>query len=207
MTLASTIIEVFSYFKNPTIEKKPKNSEKLGVKKFFHLLFLIFTIRCLGSLICWLSFHFKIINSFGINLSQEIDKVSVNLQKSYPSLFPHYDAKLATYGILAITMCFLSPLIKELIFRAPLTLVCKNNYFKPFFYTVSVLFAYFHISSFGETNNYTLLLSPILLLGMFFYGMTLGYVRVKYSLFWSIIIAISFESLYFLYYFVFWEIY
>ena len=92
-------------------------------------------------------------------------------------------------GILEILLiaAIITPIIEELIFRAPMTLFKKPKSFKYAFYVSFSLFGFIHIFNFELTTN-VLLLTPLLVLPQLLVGSYFGYIRVRFGLLWSMLL-------------------
>ena len=81
----------------------------------------------------------------------------------------------------------ITPIVEELIFRAPITAFKKPKSFKQSFYTFSIAFGIIHIFNFEITTN-VLLLAPLLVLPQLLVGTYFGYIRVRLGLRWSMLL-------------------
>ena len=163
--MKQTFLEIFSYLKNPVLEKDTNENFKYRLKKFGHLLLISLLTGFLISPI------FVIIEEFGL-INMEDHSIGEMLEN-----FP----KLVIFFFVVI----IGPSIEELIFRGPLTLFKSKKPFKIVFYTLTILFGLIHISNFTMTKN-VLLLTPILVLPQILLGGYLGFIRVRFDLGWSI---------------------
>ncbi|MEH6513665.1 CPBP family intramembrane glutamic endopeptidase [Maribacter arcticus] len=77
-----------------------------------------------------------------------------------------------------------APFFEELIFRGPLIFFKNSKYFPIILYIFTIAFGLVHISNF-ELTTQVLLLSPLLVAPQISVGFLLGYIRVKFGLFWS----------------------
>lgn len=202
--LATTILEVINYFKKPVFEKDPNKRFSYRFKKSLSILFLMLTVRAVSSMINWIFFHFNITKQFSFNITETRLEMAKKLNDTFPELSLNKVKLISIFTILFI-MGVISPTVKEIFFRAPLTIIKKQPFFKYIFYLSAFLYTYFHINSFGDLTYKTLLLSPILLAGIGVFGMILGYVRVKFNFLWCISLAIIFEFLYSLFNFILWK--
>lgn len=202
--LATTILDIVNYFKKPVFEKDPNKRFSYRLKKSLSVLFIMVTVRMLNSTINRIFFHFDITKQFSFNITETTLKMAKKLNDVFPTM--SFDqVKLISLVTIFFTMIIISPVIKEIFFRAPLTIIKKQPFFKYIFYLSAFLYTYFHINSFGDITYKTLLLSPILLAGIGVFGMILGYVRVKFNFLWCISLAIAFEFLYSLFNFILWR--
>jgi hypothetical protein len=85
-----------------------------------------------------------------------------------------------------------APFFEELIFRGPLIFFKNSNYFPTVLYISTIAFGLVHISNF-ELTTQVLLLSPLLVAPQISIGFLLGYIRVKFGLFWSIALHASYN--------------
>lgn len=92
------------------------------------------------------------------------------------------------------TAVILAPVLEEFFFRGPLTQINKK-YFKVGFYTLAVLFGYIHIFNF-EITPMVLLFSPILVLPQLVLGLIFGYIRVRFGLFYSMILHMCYNGVF-----------
>ena len=81
----------------------------------------------------------------------------------------------------------IAPLLEELIFRAPLGLFKKSEYFKHAFYISVLLFGLIHIGNFQDIEGYYWLI-PILVAPQISAGIFLGFIRTKLGLLWSMLL-------------------
>lgn len=79
----------------------------------------------------------------------------------------------------------LAPFMEESIFRGPLVFFKSKPYFKYVFYTLTLIFGFYHITNF-EISPTIILLAPILVSPQLIIGVILGYIRVRFGLWWSI---------------------
>ena len=163
--MKQTFLEVFSYLKNPILEKDTNENFKYRLKKFGHLLLISLLTGFLISPI------FVIIEEFGL----------INMEDHAMEEMMKHISKLGVFFLAVIV----APLFEELIFRGPLTLFKRKKAFKIAFYTLTILFGLIHISNFTMTKN-VLLLTPILVLPQILLGGYLGFIRVRFDLGWSI---------------------
>ncbi|GMN08780.1 hypothetical protein MTsPCn9_07640 [Croceitalea sp. MTPC9] len=80
-----------------------------------------------------------------------------------------------------------APLLEELIFRAPLGLFKKSEYFKYAFYASVILFGLIHVGNFQDIEGFYWLI-PILVAPQISAGIFLGFIRTKLGLLWSILL-------------------
>lgn len=89
--------------------------------------------------------------------------------------------------IIFFLVVILAPLLEELIFRAPLGLFRKSEFFKYAFYISVLLFGLVHIGNFQDIEGYYWLI-PILVAPQISAGIFLGFIRTKLGLLWSILL-------------------
>tara|TARA_B110000003_G_scaffold266026_1_gene292495 strand:+ start:7411 stop:7968 length:558 start_codon:yes stop_codon:yes gene_type:complete len=159
------INELFNYLKNPILERDNNINIYYRFKVFASLLWISITI----------SFFLSIVNGLLTSLgllhdTKHVSEMYFNDSNGVKFLF------LAT---------IVAPIIEELIFRAPLILFKQAKLFKVAFFTISIIFAYVHIFNF-EINTNVILFSPFLVAPQFFVGLIFGYIRIRFSLLWSI---------------------
>ena len=165
--MIKTFNELINYFKNPVLEKKTNKSQNQKVQLFFNIFLLCLIIGFLTNPIFILFDNLKLI---------DIESHKVNdIFKNSP---PYKTILLGG---------FLVPIIEEIIFRAPITLFKNPKKFKIAFYFFTLIFAFIHLTNF-EITPYVLLISPILILPQFFTGISLGFLRVKLGLHWSMLL-------------------
>lgn len=86
---------------------------------------------------------------------------------------------------LAFVAVILAPFMEEFIFRAPMTFFKDKPYFKYIFYALTLIFGFYHITNFEITTT-ILLLSPLLVAPQISVGALLGFIRVRFGLWWAI---------------------
>ena len=79
----------------------------------------------------------------------------------------------------------LVPLLEELIFRGPMVFFKDEPVFKYVFYTLTLIFGFYHITNFEITTT-IILLSPLLVAPQISVGTLLGFIRVRFGLVWAI---------------------
>ncbi len=169
----STFQELLSYLKAPSLEEDSNVGIAYRIQKTIHLLIIsILTGMILGPI-------FGIIEKFKI-----IDLENHAVEKLLES-----ESKLTVFFIAVI----LAPFVEELIFRAPLTLFKGKQFFNFVFYFFALLFGLVHITNYEISPN-VILLSPILIAPQFILGTYLGFIRVRFGLFWSILLHASYNA-------------
>jgi len=88
-------------------------------------------------------------------------------------------------GYLFFLIVIVAPLFEELICRGPMFFFKNKRYFKYVFYILTLLFGFYHITNF-EINSTTALLSPLLVAPQLSLGAILGFIRVRFGLWWAI---------------------
>jgi membrane protease YdiL (CAAX protease family) len=86
--------------------------------------------------------------------------------------------------IVFLVAVFLAPFLEELLFRGPMVFFKKSRYFGVFFYAITLVFGFYHITNF-ELNTQVVLASPILVLPQLCVGVFLGFIRVRLGLLWA----------------------
>ncbi|MGB5239007.1 MAG: CPBP family intramembrane glutamic endopeptidase [Flavobacteriaceae bacterium] len=86
-----------------------------------------------------------------------------------------------------LVVAVLAPVIEELIFRGPLYLFRKSNYFAIIFYLSTFIFGFYHITNF-ELSPTVIYFAPLLVSPQLCIGFILGYIRVKLGLLWAILL-------------------
>ena len=140
--MKETLQELFSFLKNPILEKDNNTNVGYRFQKFIHLLIIsIITSTLLTPL-------FYIVETLGL---VDLDNHAVeDLLNSFskPMVF-----------LFAVV---LMPVLEELFFRGPLTLFHHGKTFKRAFYLFAIAFGFVHITNYEITTN-VLLLAPILI--------------------------------------------
>ncbi len=171
--MSYTLNKLVKYIVHPVLEKDKNTNFFYRLKT---LIFLVF--------IC-------VFTTFAITIITSIVESTGLLNIKGHSITDALKSTSTTeFFLLAVVF---APLIEELIFRAPLTLLKKKKYFKTGFYVIALLFGYIHISNY-ELNTSVLLFSPLLIAPQFFVGLYLGYIRVKFGLLWSIALHASYNG-------------
>ena len=165
--MKETFQNLIAYLKNPVLEKDSNVSLNYRFKIFFHLLL----ISLLSSLIVTPLFFFI----------EELNLVKMDTHKT-EEMFKG----MAILKILLLA-AIITPIVEELIFRAPITAFKKPKSFKQSFYTFSIAFGIIHIFNFEITTN-VLLLAPLLVLPQLLVGAYFGYIRVRLGLRWSMLL-------------------
>jgi len=163
--MKETVIDLFTYIKNPVLEIDKNENFTYRLKKFFSIFLISLTT----------SFFFTMC----IAIIEESGFISTE-NHAADNLFKELSA--FHFFIFAV---IIAPILEECIFRAPLTLFKKKKPFKIAFYTFAIAFGFIHITNYEITNT-ILLFSPILIAPQIFAGLYFGYIRVKFGLLWSI---------------------
>lgn len=171
--MKTTLGELIDYIKHPELEKDPNTAIFYRLKKFASLFFI-----CLGT---------SIILTIIISFLEESKLVSTG-KHSVEQLLK--DTSGLYFFIYAVIF---APLIEELIFRAPLTLFKKPNYFRISFYTFAILFGFLHVLNYEITSN-ILVFSPILIAPQLCIGLYLGFIRIRFGLLWSIALHATYNG-------------
>lgn len=164
---------IVSYLNKPSCEALVLSiPEKL--KLVFKTLVLAFIISF------FLSILISILESFGV-FSMD--------QHATTELFKDYSPP-----IIFLLVAIVAPVLEELLFRAPLTLFCKNKKaFKIAFYVFTFLFGFIHIFNYELTLK-ILVFSPILVSPQLILGGLLGFLRVKLGLAYAILLHALFNA-------------
>ncbi|WP_198439804.1 CPBP family intramembrane glutamic endopeptidase [Pareuzebyella sediminis] len=103
------------------------------------------------------------------------------------------DDFMAEYSALTLLLAavILAPFFEELLFRGPLYFFRNSQYFNYAFYSLTLIFGFYHITNFELTAT-TLALAPLLVLPQMSIGVFLGFVRVRFGLPW----AMAFHAVY-----------
>lgn len=80
----------------------------------------------------------------------------------------------------------LAPIIEETIFRGPMVLFKESNYFPIFFYILTFLFGFVHLFNYESFEN-AIWFAPLLFLPQLVTGISLGYIRIRMGLPYSIL--------------------
>ena len=172
--MKETFAELVRYLQNPVLTKDENLSFSYRFQKFSHLLLICVITGLLISPV------FVLIEELGwINMEEHAME---DLMKTY--------SKPIVFFIAVI----LAPLFEELIFRGPLTLFKSTNSFKISFYLFAIIFGLIHLSNFKITTN-VLLLTPILVLPQTLLGGIFGFIRVRFSLGWSMVLHACYNAI------------
>jgi membrane protease YdiL (CAAX protease family) len=174
--MLTIIKELFFYIKNPVLEEDQN--------KAFNYRFRFF-LKLLG-----ISIFFGIALTPIFVIFEEIGWIDMDqhkLEEAFKGMSPLVILLIA--GILV-------PVIEELIFRAPITLFSNPNSFKWAFYVFTLTFGFIHITNY-ELNTTIWLLSPFLVLPQLIVGISLGFIRVRFGLLWSILLHASYNTILF----------
>ncbi len=97
------------------------------------------------------------------------------------------DKLIAKFPIWAlfVLVVIVAPFFEELVFRGPLGFFKKSRYFKYAFYVSVLAFGAIHMTNFDNIEQ-IVWLAPILVAPQIVGGCFLGYIRVKFGLYWSI---------------------
>lgn len=164
---------VVSYIKNPTCE-----ALDLSVSKKLRLVFKTLILAFIISF--FLSILISILESFGV-FSMD--------QHATTELFKDYSPP-----IIFLLVAIVAPVLEELLFRAPITLFCKNKKsFKIAFYAFTFLFGFIHIFNYELTLK-ILIFSPILVSPQLVLGGLLGFLRVKLGLVYAMLLHAFFNA-------------
>jgi membrane protease YdiL (CAAX protease family) len=165
--MKETFQNLIAYLKNPILEKDSNESLNYRFKIFFYLLI----ISVITSVIVAPLFF----------VIEELNLVKMDTHK--------FEEMFKGMGILKILLiaAIITPIIEELIFRAPITAFKKPKSFKQSFYTFSITFGIIHIFNFEITTN-VLLLTPLLILPQLLVGTYFGYIRVRFGILWSMLL-------------------
>jgi membrane protease YdiL (CAAX protease family) len=168
-----TLNELIKYLKNPVLEKDENTNFIYRLKTLIFLVFICILTAIAITIVTSIVESTGLLNTKGHSITDALKSSST-----------------IKFFLLAVVF---APIVEELIFRAPLTLIKKKNYFKTGFYLIALLFGYVHITNY-ELNTSVLLFSPILIAPQFFVGLYLGYIRVKFGLLWSIALHASYNG-------------
>lgn len=180
--MKKTFQNIIEYLKNPVLETDLNTNLNYRFKIFFQIL-----------IICILTSYIITPLYSIIEYLKLVDMGSHKAEKMFKDL--------NVFQIL-LTASLVVPILEELIFRGPITLFRKAKPFKYMFYTSSIIFGFIHIFNFEITTN-VLLLSPLLVLPQLLVGSYFGYIRVKFGLFWSILLHGSYNGILFSLSFIF----
>lgn len=157
--------EIWEFFKKPVYSEDENTNVKYRALFVCKLVLISVGISViLGILINSLE------TVFGLDLGKHaID----NFFENYPLLL--------LFGAAVIA----APVLEELLFRGPIIWFRNKSYFPIVFYTLTLVFGFYHITNFEITST-ILLLSPILAAPQIVVGSLLGLTRVKLGLVWAI---------------------
>ncbi|WP_341222053.1 CPBP family intramembrane glutamic endopeptidase [Polaribacter atrinae] len=180
--MKETFNNVITYLKNPVPGIDPNKNTGYRIKILFHL----FIISIVTSIIITPIF----------SVLQELQLVDFETHK-LEEMF-----KDMSFIQILLLGSILTPILEEVLFRAPITIFVKPKSFKYAFYIFTLIFGFIHISNFEITTN-VLLLSPILILPQLLVGGYFGYIRVKFGLLWAMLLHGSYNGFLFLMSFLF----
>lgn len=169
--MKETFNQLIVFLKNPVDEPDENTAISYRLKKLFHLLI----ISILANIVVMIPLIF--IEEMGW-VNTENHAVDKMIEKHSMSMIFFFAVILA-------------PLFEEFFFRGPLMFFGKKS-FKIGFYVLAILFGYIHLFNF-EIDNPILLFSPILVLPQILGGLSLGYIRTKFGLQWSIFLHAAFN--------------
>jgi len=157
--------ELWSFIKNPVYTEDENIDFNYRFKVLLHLLGIALLISIvLGGIIGVVETAFHL--DFGKHaIDEALDKFS-----------PWFLLSAAVV---------LAPLLEEFIFRGPMIFFKDKPYFKSIFYGLTLIFGFYHITNFEITTT-ILLLSPLLVAPQISVGTLLGYIRVRFGLWWAI---------------------
>ncbi|MFK7811257.1 MAG: CPBP family intramembrane glutamic endopeptidase [Maribacter sp.] len=159
--------ELWNFIKNPTYEEDENTDTKYRSK----VLLILLGIGLAASIILG-SLTGVIETLFDLDLGKHaIDEA---LEK-YSPLFLFFAAVV------------LAPLVEEFLFRGPMMFFKDKPYFKYIFYALTLIFGFYHITNFEITTT-VLLLSPLLVAPQISVGALLGFIRVRFGLWWAILL-------------------
>lgn len=161
----STSAQLWQFLKNPVYIEDENTDFIYRRKKFLTLLFYALVVNIgLGLVIGMLE------PVFGLDFGKHaID--SVLADNSWVFLF--------------FAAVILAPVMEESIFRWPMQYFKSKSYFGIIFWALTLFFGFYHITNFELTTT-ILLLSPLLVLPQIIVGTILGFIRVRFGLFWAI---------------------
>ncbi len=123
--------------------------------------------------------------SFAIAIFLSILEIITELELGEHAIDQLFDEYSPLFILLVVAI--LAPIIEELIFRGPMYLFRKSRYFGFFFYLITLIFGFYHITNF-EISPTVIYLAPLLVAPQLCIGLILGYVRVKLGLIWAMVL-------------------
>lgn len=172
--MTSYLQELFTFLKNPTVEKDENTQFGYRIQKFGYLLAISLATSFLLTPI------FALIEQTGL----------VNMDKHAMEEMMESFSKPMLFFLVVI----IAPFFEELIFRGPITLFKNSKYFKSIFYGIAILFGLIHITNFDITQN-VLLVSPLLVAPQICLGAYFGFIRVRFGLVWSMAIHACYNGI------------
>ncbi|TYB76769.1 CPBP family intramembrane metalloprotease [Bizionia gelidisalsuginis] len=164
---------ITSYLKNPTC-----NALELSITEKLKLV--------LKTLV--LAFAISFFLSILISILENFSVFSMD-QHATTELFKDYSPP-----VILLLVAIVAPVLEELLFRAPITLFCKNKtFFKTAFYAFTLLFGFIHIFNYDLTLK-ILIFSPILVAPQLVLGVLLGFLRVKIGLVYAMVLHALFNA-------------
>lgn len=101
------------------------------------------------------------------------------------------------YPFVRLMFAFISALLFYLLINRKKTIeiikIIWSKHFKWIFYGSSLLFAFMHLGNY-KSSTQILLLAPILTLPQLFFGLTAGYMRIKYGFIYPVLLHALFNS-------------
>jgi len=180
--MKETFLNLINYLKNPVLEKETDKPTSYKLKIFFNLFVICIATSIIITPIYTILEEFQLIDFDTHKLEEMFKDMSI----------------LETILLTAI----IGPIIEELLFRAPMTLLKKPILFKYGFYLFTILFGFVHITNYEITTN-VLLFSPLLILPQLLVGFYFGYIRIKFGLIWSIFLHGAYNGALYLMSFIF----
>lgn len=97
-----------------------------------------------------------------------------------------WDTKYSEIRIVLLAI-IIAPLLEEIIFRGPLALFKNKSYFNLIYYFSILSFGAIHLANFEDLGN-SYWIAPLLIAPQLSMGVFLGFIRIKFSLLWSMLL-------------------
>lgn len=168
------LVEVWNFIKNPIYDEDENKGSTYRLRVLSRLLIIALVISIvLGGIIGVVE------TSFGLDFGKHA--IEGALEKFSP-------------WFLVFAAVVLAPLLEEFIFRGPMIFFKDKPYFKYIFYGLTLVFGFYHITNF-EISTTILLLSPLLVAPQISVGALLGFIRVRFGLWWAIFLHAAYNLL------------
>jgi len=157
--------ELWSFIQNPTYTEDANQDFKYRLRTLVVLTVLSIT----ASIVLGLT-----IGAFEGLFQLDLGKHAIDdFFENYPAIY------------LFLGAVVLAPVLEEILFRGPMVFFKHKSYFSVIYYTLTLIFGFYHITNFEITST-TILMSPLLVSPQLFVGSALGFIRVRFGLSWAV---------------------